>query len=85
MSITITVSERTESRLREIARRRGQDIAEVAGVIVEKNINSEDLSLPRGKKLSDMAGMFYGGDEHTAENASEILRAELGENSRGEE
>jgi hypothetical protein len=85
MNITIKVSEQTEARLKEIARRRGQDVAEVAGVILEKNINSEDLSLRGGKKLSELAGMFYGGDEDTAENASAILRAEMGENSRGKE
>jgi predicted transcriptional regulator len=85
MSITVKVSEQTEARLKEIARRRGQDVAEVAGVIIEKNINSEDLSLRGGKKFSELAGMFYGGDENISENASAILRAEMGENSIGKE
>lgn len=81
MSITITVSEKTESKLRELAQQSGKDLAEVAVDIIERNIGSKHS---KGRKnLSDMAGMFSSGVRDTAKNASEILRAELGKSSRG--
>lgn len=79
----VNVSEKAEIKLREIALQRGQDVADLAGVIIEKGLESEEHRPKGRRKLSDMAGMFYGGDENTAERASEILRAEMGENSRG--
>ena len=76
------VSENAKTKLREIADARGISVAHLAGGMIEKN---PDKEAPRRgvRKLSDMAGIFYGGDENTAEQAPEILRAESGENSRG--
>ena len=71
----VNVSEKTEIRIREIAQDRGQDAADFVGSILEEQV-WEIEARPSGRnKLSDFAGMFYGGDGNTAENASEILRA----------
>ena len=71
----VNVSEKTESKIRQIANERGQDAADFAGLLLEEHILVLEPK-PKGRiKLSDMAGMFYGGDGNTAENASEILRA----------
>jgi hypothetical protein len=80
--MNVNISEKTEIRLRRIAKQRGQSMEDVAREIIEENIEREEPS--EGKlSLSDLAGMFNGGDPSTAERAPEILRAELGENSRG--
>lgn len=79
--MNVNVSEGTEIRLRELALKNGQDVADVAGVILEKNFNSQTVIVKKKKKLADLAGMFYGGDGHTAENASEILRSEIDKQS----
>lgn len=81
--MNVNLSEKTETRLREIALQRGEDAADIAGVMIEEGLERESSKSHGRKKLSDMAGMFYGGDENTAERASEIIRAELGENSLG--
>lgn len=81
--MNINLSEKTESKLREIARQQGKDAADVAGAMIEEGIAREPHRANGRRKLSEMAGMFYGGDEDTAENASEIMRAELGESSLG--
>ena len=77
----VNVTEGTETRLRELARQNGQDVADLAGVILEKTVGMEYVSKKKRKKLSDLAGMFYGGDGQTAENASEILRGEIDKRS----
>ena len=77
----VNVTEGTETRLRELARQNGQDVADLAGVILEKTVGMEYVSKKKRKKLSDLAGMFYGGDGQTAENASEILRNEIDKRS----
>ena len=77
----VNVTEGTETRLRELARQNGQDVADLAGVILEKTVGMEYVSQKKRKKLSDLAGMFYGGDGQTAENASEILRGEIDKRS----
>ncbi|MGD9562905.1 MAG: hypothetical protein AB7F88_11755 [Pyrinomonadaceae bacterium] len=81
--MNINLSEKTESKLREIARQQGKDAADLAGVMIEEGIAREPQRTNGRRKLSDMAGMFYGGDEDTAEMASEIMRADMGENSLG--
>lgn len=71
----VNVSKQTESRIQQIAQDRGQDAADFAGAILEEQLHVIE-SRPTGRmKLSDLSGMFYGGDGKTAENASEILRA----------
>ena len=69
-------------KLRELAGKRGVNVADLGGELIEKTLARESPIRGR-KKFSNMSGMFYGGDENTAERAPEILRAELGENSRG--
>lgn len=81
--MNVNLSEKAESKLREIARQRGKDAADIAGVFIEEGLARESHGANGRKKLSEMAGMFYGGDEDTAEMASEIMRADLGENSLG--
>jgi len=78
----VNISESTERKLRELAGKRGVNVADLGGELIEKTLARESSVLGR-KKFSAMSGMFYGGDENTAERAPEILRAELGENSRG--
>lgn len=71
----VNVSEQTETRIQRIAQDCGQDAADFAGAILEEKVRALE-SRPEGRmKLSDLAGMFYGGDGKTAENASEVLRA----------
>ena len=81
--MNINLSEKTESKLREIARQQGKDVADLAGVMIEEGLAREPNRSNGRRKLSEMAGMFYGGDEDTAERASDTMRAELGENSLG--
>ena len=78
----VNISESTERKLRELAGKLGVNVADLGGELIEKTSARESSVLGR-KKFSAMSGMFYGGDENTAERAPEILRAELGENSRG--
>ena len=80
----VNVSKTTEQRIREIAKSKGQQSADLAGALLEGAV--EQLSLnepPRRKTLADLTGIFYGGPGDTAERASEILRSELGESSLG--
>ena len=81
--MNVNLSEKIETRLREIALQRGEDVSDLAGAMIEKGLEHESYKGKGRRKLSDMAGMFYGGHEDTAERASEIMRAELGENSLG--
>ena len=81
--MNVNVSETTESRIREIASHRGEDVADVAGLLLDEKVSELAPPSPKRKKLSDMAGMFYGGPGDTAERHSEILRAEMGLSSLG--
>lgn len=80
----VNVSKAVESRIREIAKSSGQDIADLAGSLLEDAVNRVPTSRSvKRKTLSDLTGMFYGGPGDTAERASEILRAEMGLSSLG--
>ena len=79
--MNVNVSEQTEIRLRELAAQSGQDVADLAGVILDKNSGGGAAIVKGKKKLSDLAEMFYGGDRNTAENASEILRTKINKRS----
>ncbi|MEQ1605117.1 MAG: hypothetical protein ABL999_09625 [Pyrinomonadaceae bacterium] len=81
--MNVNVSEVTEIRIREIARSRGEDVADVAGSLLAEKVSELTPSAKKQKKLCDMSGMFYGGPGDTAERASEILRAEMGLSSLG--
>lgn len=75
--MNVNVSENIESKLRDIARQRGQDVADVAGIMLEEKVRDTEIRSSGRKNLSDLAGIFFGGDGHTAENASKILRSEI--------
>lgn len=80
----VNISKAAEARIREIAVSSGQDIADLAGSLLEDAVNRIPTSgSGRKKTLSDLTGMFYGGPGDTAERASEILRAEMGLSSLG--
>jgi len=81
--MNVNISEVTEIRIRELALSRGEDVADVAGSLLDEKISELAPRTKKRKKLSDMAGMFYGGPGDTAERASEILRAEMGLSSLG--
>lgn len=71
--MNVNISKKTESKLVELARERGQEVADIAGAILEEKMRDTEFK-PRGrKKLSDFSGIFYGGDGRTAENASENI------------
>ena len=56
---------------------------DVAGLLLDEKVGELTVPAAKQKKLSDMAGMFYGGPGDTAERASELLRAEMGLSSLG--
>lgn len=75
--MNINVSEKVKSELENLAMRNGKSVEDFAGDLLEKKLSETIQNQPSKKKLSDLAGMFYGGDGKTAENASEILRLEV--------
>jgi len=79
--MNVNVSENIESKLRDIARQRGQDVADVAGLMLEEKVKDTEIKSSGRKKLSDLAGIYFGGNGQTAENASEILRSEINKRS----
>lgn len=80
----VNVSKTTEQRIREMAKRNGQNSADLAGALLDRAVERIPASEPTKRKtLADLTGIFYGGPGDTAERASEILRAELGESSLG--
>lgn len=81
--MNVNISETTEVKIKEIASLRGEDVADVAGLLLDEKVGELGSAPPKRKKLSDMAGMFYGGPGDTAERHSEILRAEMGLSSLG--
>lgn len=81
--MNINISESTETRIKEIALSRGEDVADVAGSLLAEKVGELTSINKKRKKLADMAGMFYGGPGDTAERASEILRAGMGLSSLG--
>ncbi len=80
----VNISKKTEKRILEIARQKGQESADVAGALLEGAVERIPAAgQGRRKTLADLTGIFYGGPGDTAERAPEILRAELGESSLG--
>jgi len=79
--MNVNVSENIESKLRDIARRQGQDVADVAGLMLEEKVKDTEIKSSGRKKLSDLAGIYFGGNGQTAENAAEILRSEIDKRS----
>jgi len=45
--------------------------------LLEEKIEETIQNQPRKRKLSELAGIFYGGDGKTSENAEEILMSEI--------
>jgi hypothetical protein len=83
MSITITVSEKTEAKIKRRAERTGQSVDKVLGDLVEEvwderfpenGNNSTSASKPH--PLFRMAGMFNSGVTDTSERMHEILYSE---------
>lgn len=79
--MNVNISEQLENRLKELASHSGQNAEDYAGILLEEKLEETLQNQPRKKKLSELAGMFYGGDGKTAENAEEILRTEIDKTS----
>ena len=77
MEITISVSEKTAQIIQHKAEENGKDVAEFAKNLLEVKLQETIQNQPRKKKLSELAGIFYGGDGKTSENAKEILMSEI--------
>ena len=86
MNITITVSEKTEQIIREMAKESGKDVSQFVGEFLEENFTngqkngSEQSKLPEIKterRYMRMKGMFSGGDGKSAERVKEIILAEI--------
>lgn len=75
--MNVNISETVENKLKEMASRNGQNAEDYAGILLEEKLEEALQNQPRKKKLSELAGMFYGGNGNTAENAKEILRSEI--------
>jgi hypothetical protein len=80
MSITITVSEQTERKIRQQAKKAGRDVDKIVGDLIEE---VWDDHFPENEKsgedkaespLAPFIGMFASGFTDTAERHSEILR-----------
>ena len=79
--MNVNVSENIENKLIDIAKQNGKEVADFAGVLLEEKTVELLQTPPRKKKLSDLAGIFYGGDGNTAENAEKILISEIDKTS----
>lgn len=79
--MNVNVSEKVENGLKDLALRNGRTVEDLAGDLLEEKLVEVIEKQPRKKKLSDLAGMFYGGDGKTSENAQEILRSEIDKTS----
>ncbi|MBX7061576.1 MAG: hypothetical protein K1X52_07940 [Pyrinomonadaceae bacterium] len=83
MSITITVSKRTEQKIRNQAARSGQDVEKIVSGLVE-DVWDERFPEPDADRTGDsrphglfqMAGMFSSNRTDTSERMHEILYAE---------
>ena len=66
-----------EGRLRDLAIKNGKSVEELVGFLLEEK--TEEIYHRRSgkKKLTDLAGIFYGGDGNTSENAEKILMSEV--------
>ncbi len=79
--MNVNISEKVENRLKDLASRSGQNVEDLAGVLLEEKIEETFQDQPKKRKLSEFAGMFYGGDGNTAENAKKILMSEIDKTS----
>ncbi len=75
--MNVNISEKVESKLKDLAMRNGKAVEDFAGDLLEQKLEETIQKQPRKKKLSDLAGIFYGGDGKTSENAKEILMSEI--------
>lgn len=81
MDITISISEKTAQIIQHKAAENGKNVAEFAKDLLEEKVEEAFKNQSGKKKLSDLAGMFYGGDGKTSRNAKEILRSEIDKKS----
>ena len=79
--MNVNVSENVENRLKELASRSGQNAEDLAAFLLEEKTEEVFNNQPKKRKLSEFAGMFYGGNGDTSENAEEILMAEVDKTS----
>ncbi len=79
--MNVNISEKVESKLKDLALRNGKTVEDFAGDLLEEKLEETIQKQPRKKKLSDLAGIFYGGDGKTSENAKEILMSEIDKKS----
>jgi len=79
--MNVNVSEKIESKLKDLAVRNGKAVEDFAGNLLEEKTKEIIQTQPRKKKLSDLAGIFYGGDGKTSKNAAEILMLEIDKTS----
>ena len=77
MEITITISGKTAEIIQHKAAENGKDAADFAKDLLEEKLSETIQNQSSRKKLSDLAGIFYGGDGKTSANAKEILRSEI--------
>lgn len=80
MDITITVSGKTERKIRKQAERSGQDVEKIVASLVEEawdehfpENGSDPVAVDKPHALFRMAGMFSSGRTDTSERMSEIL------------
>ncbi len=77
MSITISVSEKTERIIRGKAEENGKDVAEFVGEFIEEKFAAENgEKRERKHNLLKFAGMFSSGKTDTFERMHEILYGE---------
>ncbi len=75
--MNVNVPETIENKLKDLAMRNGRAVEDFAADLLEEKLREKIQNQPRKKKLSELAGIFYGGDGKTSENATEILRSEI--------
>ena len=75
--MNVNISVKIENRLKDLAVRNGKTVEDFAGILLEEKTEEIYQIQPRKKKLSDLAGIFSGGDGNTSENAEEILMTEV--------
>jgi hypothetical protein len=75
--VNINISEKVESKLKDLAMQNGKAVEDFAADLLEEKTEEIIQKSSRKKKLSDLAGIFYGGDGKTSENAKKILMSEI--------
>lgn len=79
--MNINISEKVESKLKDLAMRNGKAVEDFAADLLEEKAEEIIQKSSPKKKLSDLAGIFYGGDGKTSENAKKILISEIDKTS----